>query len=85
MEPGENLGYGRAINLVAERTTSEWLAIANADVALRPGALERLMAAGDADPGAGVIAPRLILPDGSTQHSAWAFPTVPSAPSRRPA
>jgi GT2 family glycosyltransferase len=78
VETGENLGYGRAVNLVAERTSSPWFAPSNADVALRPGALDALLAAGEADPGAGVVAPRLILPDGSTQHSAWAFPTVPS-------
>jgi GT2 family glycosyltransferase len=76
VESGENLGYGRAINLVAERTSSPWFALSNADIALRDGALEALLAAGEADPGAGMIAPRLILPDGSTQHSVWAFPTV---------
>jgi GT2 family glycosyltransferase len=72
----ENLGYGRAINLVADRTDSRWLAIANADIALRDGALDRLLAAGEADAGAGIVAPRLVLPDGSTQHSVWAFPTI---------
>ena len=72
----ENLGYGAAVNLVAAQTSSPWLALANADVAVRDDALARLVAAGEADPGAGVIAPRLILPDGSTQHSVWAFPTV---------
>lgn len=78
IETGENLGYGRAVNLVAERTSSPWLALSNADVALRPGALEALLAAGEGDPGAGIVAPRLILPGGGTQHSAWAFPTVAS-------
>jgi N-acetylglucosaminyl-diphospho-decaprenol L-rhamnosyltransferase len=72
----ENLGYGRAVNLVAERTASPWLVLANADVAVQPGALERLIAAGEADPGAGIVAPRLVLPSGETQHLAWAFPTV---------
>src|ERR671925_1995732 len=38
----ENLGFGRAVNVVARRTATEWLAPANADVALRPGALEAL-------------------------------------------
>jgi GT2 family glycosyltransferase len=78
VETGENLGYGRAVNLVAERTSSPWFAPSNADVALHPGALEALLAAGERDPGAGIVAPRLILPDGTTQHSAWAFPTVPA-------
>jgi N-acetylglucosaminyl-diphospho-decaprenol L-rhamnosyltransferase len=75
----ENLGFGRAVNLVAERTSSDWLLIANADVALRPGALDALRAAGERDPRAGAIAPRLVLPDGSTQHSVFAFPTLPFA------
>jgi N-acetylglucosaminyl-diphospho-decaprenol L-rhamnosyltransferase len=71
-----NLGYGAAVNLVAEQTSSRWLACANSDVALRPGALETLVAAGEQDSGAGIVAPRLLLPDGTTQHSAWAFPTL---------
>jgi N-acetylglucosaminyl-diphospho-decaprenol L-rhamnosyltransferase len=72
----ENLGFGRAVNLVARQTSSPWLASANADVALRPGALDALIAAGEGDPRAGAIAPRLVLPDGSTQHSVFAFPTI---------
>src|SRR5918994_6496792 len=64
-----NLGFGAAVNLAAERTDAPWLAIANADVAVTPGALEALLAAAAADPGAGALAPRLMLPDGRTQHS----------------
>jgi N-acetylglucosaminyl-diphospho-decaprenol L-rhamnosyltransferase len=74
----ENLGFGPAINLVANRTDSPWIGVANADIALQPGALDALLEAGAADPGAGAIAPRLILPDGSTQHSVYAFPTIGS-------
>lgn len=73
----ENLGFGRAVNLVAARTSSPWIATANADIALEPGALTALLSAGDRDPGAGAVAPRLILPDGETQHSVFGFPTVP--------
>src|SRR3954447_14355422 len=72
----ENLGFGPAVNLVARQTTAAWLGVANADIALRPGAIDALLSAGEADPGAGAIAPRLILPDGSTQHSLYAFPTI---------
>lgn len=72
----ENLGFGRAVNLVADRTTSEWLAVANADVELESGAFARLRAAGR-DDRVGAVAPRLILPDGSTQHSVYRFPTLP--------
>jgi GT2 family glycosyltransferase len=72
----ENIGYGRAVNLVGEQTASPWFALANADVEVQPHALERLVAVGEADPGAGIIAPRLVLPGGETQHLAWAFPTL---------
>ena len=72
----ENMGFGRALNLVARQTTSEWIATGNADIALRPGALDTLLAAGARDPGAGAIAPRLVLPGGATQHSVFAFPTI---------
>jgi GT2 family glycosyltransferase len=72
----ENLGFGPAVNLVAGRTSTPWIAVANADIALQGDALEVLLAAGQSDPGAGAIAPRLVLPDGSTQHSAFAFPTI---------
>jgi N-acetylglucosaminyl-diphospho-decaprenol L-rhamnosyltransferase len=75
----DNLGFGAAVNAVAERTSSEWLLMANADVALRSGALDALLEAGRRDPGAGALAPRLVLPDGCTQHSVFAFPTLPFA------
>jgi N-acetylglucosaminyl-diphospho-decaprenol L-rhamnosyltransferase len=71
-----NLGYGRAVNLVAERSDSPWIAPANEDIELRPGALERLLRTGEEHPEAAVVAPRLELPDGSTQSSVHPFPTL---------
>jgi N-acetylglucosaminyl-diphospho-decaprenol L-rhamnosyltransferase len=76
IEAERNLGFGGAVNAVAEQTQSEWLACANADVALEPGALQALLAAGNQQR-VGCVAPRLVLPDGSTQHSVYALPTVP--------
>ena len=70
-----NLGSGRAVNVVAEGSDAPWLAPANEDIELRPGALERLLEVGAEHPDAGVVAPRLELPDGSTQHSVHSFPT----------
>jgi GT2 family glycosyltransferase len=72
----DNVGFGAAVNLVAREAATPWIGAANADVALRPGALEALLAAGREDAGAGLLAPRLLLPDGSTQHSVFAFPTI---------
>jgi N-acetylglucosaminyl-diphospho-decaprenol L-rhamnosyltransferase len=76
VDVGENLGFGRAVDLVAARTDTPWLAPANADVALEPGALASLLAAGR-EPRTAVVAPQLILPNGDIQHSVYRFPTLP--------
>ena len=75
----ENLGFGAAVNFVARHTQSAWIAPANADVALTPEALPTLLRAGEQAPAAGAVAPRLRLPDGTTQHSVYHFPTIPLA------
>jgi len=72
-----NLGFGPAVNLVAAQTAAPWIAPANADVELRPSALRALLDAGERNPRAGILAPRLELPSGETQHSVYAFPTIP--------
>lgn len=73
----ENLGFGAGVNEIARRTATPWIAPANADISLAPDALSILLEEGARHPEAGAIAPRLILPDGSTQHSCYPFPTVP--------
>lgn len=72
---GENLGFGAAVNEVAGRSQAPWIAPANADIELTDGALDALLGAGE-DPATAVVAPRLLVDDGSTQHSVHAFPTV---------
>lgn len=74
LEPGANLGYGAAVNLVARETATPWLVASNADVVLEPGALAALLDAARRDPRAGAVAPRLVLPDGTTEHSVHPFP-----------
>ena len=73
----ENLGFGAAVNAVAARARAPWIAPANADVSLSPGALQKAIAEGERHPEAGVIAPRLVLADGTTQQSVYPFPTLP--------
>jgi GT2 family glycosyltransferase len=76
VEPNENIGFGRAVNLVASRVGGRWIAAANADIELTDGALGTLIEASEGDATAGAIAPRLLLPDGTTQHSVHSFPTL---------
>ena len=77
--PTENLGYGPAVNLVAQRTDAPWLVAANADVWLERDALKRLLACAATDDRVGMVGPRLLLLDGSTQISVRPFPSVVSA------
>ena len=72
----ENLGFGVAVNEVAERTSSDWIAPANADIEFERGALAALVAAGESHPEAAILAPRLIAGDGATQQSVHAFPGI---------
>ncbi len=79
IESEANLGFGPAVNVVAARTSSPWLAAANADIELTSGALATLLQAGEANPAVGALAPQLILPDGASQHSVHPFPTAGAA------
>lgn len=72
-ETGHNLGFGRAVNVVSRLSAAPWIAAANADLDVQPGALQALLSAAEDHPDAGVLAPRLLLPDGRTQHSVHRF------------
>jgi GT2 family glycosyltransferase len=73
---GENVGFGGAVNRVAAATATPWIAAANADIELAPGALAAMLRSGAARADAGAIAPQLVLPDGQVQHSVHPFPTL---------
>lgn len=73
---GQNLGYGPAVNLVAGLTSTPFLVAANSDVRPTPGAIGALLDAAARLPHAAVLAPRLVVPDGRTQHTVHPFPTV---------
>jgi GT2 family glycosyltransferase len=74
IEPGENLGFGRACNLAAGSTESEHILLLNPDAWVEPSCIERLRAAMAADERLAWAAPRLFYPDGRRQFN-WA-PTV---------
>ncbi|MGI8806225.1 MAG: glycosyltransferase family 2 protein [Thermoleophilaceae bacterium] len=76
VESERNLGFGPAVNQVAEQTESAWLAPANADVAVEPGAIEALLAGAGGRARVGCVAPRLVTREGATQHSVHVFPPL---------
>jgi N-acetylglucosaminyl-diphospho-decaprenol L-rhamnosyltransferase len=60
-----NEGYGRANNRgVAAAETADRVLIVNPDVILQPGAVDALLSAACAWPDAGLLAPRLLEPNG---------------------
>lgn len=59
-----NEGFGRANNIGAAAAASEFLLLVNPDLVLDPGAVAALLAAVERYPDAGLLAPRIVEPDG---------------------
>lgn len=76
---GRNLGYGAGVNLGLEAGTSRLVLVGNPDIVVRPGAVATLATALGADPGLGLVGPRLEEPDGSLYPSARTFPDLVDA------
>lgn len=71
-----NVGYGRAANAGATRTTAPVLVVANADTRFGRGSLQQLAEALERDPSLGAVGPRVRYPDGRQQASARRLPTL---------
>lgn len=72
-----NLGYAAAVNLVFALSDGDDVLLLNPDIELlEPVTVLRLLTVLHAVPDAGVVAPRLLDPDGTTQLSARSFPTL---------
>lgn len=73
-----NPGYGGAVNAAVRRLPEsvEWVLIANPDLILDPGALDRLVATGREDERVGSVGPLIKNPDGTTYPSARSVPSL---------
>lgn len=69
-----NLGYAAATNQGLSAARGEHILLLNPDTEVRPGTLGMLMETLAAHPKAAAVAPRLINPDGTLQHSVRGFP-----------
>lgn len=78
------VGFGNAANQGLARTDSEFVLMVNPDAKLRPGCLERLLAAAERYPEAAVLAPALRKPGGDWEvsHDVDMFQRA-AMPSRR--
>lgn len=74
-----NLGYARAMNQALAGQEADVLIALNPDTEPPPGSLETLAHRVMDAPDVGLVAPRLVNPDGSFQHSAYTFPSIGQA------
>ncbi|GAA5530258.1 glycosyltransferase family 2 protein [Herpetosiphon gulosus] len=79
IESGANLGFAKANNLGIRQALlgqPNYLLLLNPDAQLTSGALETLVAFLEQHSRVGMVAPRLLYPDGSFQAAAFRFPTL---------
>jgi GT2 family glycosyltransferase len=74
---GSNLGFGAGHNLAIRRSleTSRYHLVFNPDVRFGSGVLETLYNYMEANPTIGVVMPKVLYPDGSTQYLCKKLPT----------
>lgn len=70
-----NFGTTVSRNQALRRAQGTYIAVIDSDVYVPPGTVARLVADLEDHPGAGLIAPRLVFPDGRLQFSVDRFPT----------
>lgn len=71
-----NEGYARGNNRGIADSSGEFVCTLNSDAAVRPLALDRLVAFLRANPSYGAAAPKLLNPDGSVQPACMRFPRL---------
>ena len=75
----ENRGFAAATNQALARGGGHYLMMLNPDTVVPAGGLGALVRFAEAHPEAGIIAPKLLNPDGSLQYSCRRFPTLTAA------
>lgn len=68
-----NLGLAKALNIAAKRTSSKYFLTLNPDTNVTRSALQEMLTFAESHPKAGVIAPKLLYPNGELQYSCRRF------------
>jgi len=72
----DNRGFAVGNNLGIQSAKGDYVMVINPDIAVVPGALERMVQFMAANPKVGIIGPKLINPDGTVQYSCRQFPSL---------
>ncbi|MCZ2098779.1 MAG: glycosyltransferase [Anaerolineae bacterium] len=75
----QNIGFTRGNNLGLARARGRHLMLLNPDTVVHGDALNRLVEALDARPAVGIVGPRVLNADGTTQSTRRRFPTLATA------
>jgi N-acetylglucosaminyl-diphospho-decaprenol L-rhamnosyltransferase len=74
-----NLGYGRANNMGLSAARGRHMLVLNPDTLPQPGSIPSLFRFAAMHHESGIVAPRLLNPDGSVQPASFSFPSLPMA------
>ncbi|MBI3332369.1 glycosyltransferase family 2 protein [Candidatus Peregrinibacteria bacterium] len=77
VESAMNRGYGQGNELGIRGARGKYFLIINPDNQLEPTGLEKMVAKMENDPGIGILAPKLVHPDGTIRPSFRKFPSMP--------
>jgi hypothetical protein len=81
---GKNNGYAVGNNrAIAQAATGEYYLLYNTDIYLLPGSIDLMVEYLQQNPRVGVLAPQLLNPDRSRQHSIMRFPSLMMPSYRR--
>ncbi len=83
IQTGENLGFGRGANVGLARANTEFVAILNPDIFLRPGALKTMIHYLEAHPKVGLAGPRLDDGEGNALSTCGMRPRLSDAICRK--
>lgn len=72
----KNIGMGAGNNVGFKKARGEYVMVLNPDTVLTKQSVEPLLAFAEEHKKAGIIAPKLLNPDGTMQHSAHKFPDI---------
>lgn len=76
IENPANLGFGAGNNRAQRYASGEFILIVNPDTEVEPDGLERLIDFLRKNEDVGIVAPKLVFPDGTIRDSYRTFPTV---------
>ena len=79
LENRHNIGLTRGVNQILSLARGRYFLLLDNDTKVEPNAIETLLQFQRSHPKIGVVAPKLIYPDGTEQGAAKAFPTPMAA------